>query len=96
MSQDEVTTVVRSLGRYLRANPLACDSASGIAQWWFKPEDEVSMDVLVQALEWLKRSGALEESTGADGRVRYRRRGDDIVLDRALSARESIVRRDKP
>jgi hypothetical protein len=92
MNEDEVTAAVRVLASYLRANPLACDSALGIAQWWFKPENMVSMDVLVQALEWLKRRGAVEESVGADGRVRYRRRGDDAVLDRAVTTREAITR----
>lgn len=91
MSDDEVTVVVRALVSYLRAHPLACDSALGIAQWWLKPEDVVSMDVLVQALDWLQRRGVLEESTGGDGRVRYRRRGDDALLDRVLAARQTTA-----
>jgi hypothetical protein len=94
MSDDEVTVVVRALVSYLRTHPLACDSALGIAHWWLEPEDVVSMDVLVQALEWLKSQGALEESTGADGRVRYRRRGDDGLLDRIVAARTPWVRGD--
>jgi hypothetical protein len=92
MNEDEVTAAVLVLASYLRANPLACDSALGIAQWWFKPEDMVSMDVLVRALEWLKSRGALEESVGTDGRVRYRRRSDDAGLDLAVAAREAITR----
>ena len=92
MNEDEVTAAVVVLARYLRANPLACDSAPGIARWWFKPENMVSMNVLYQALEWLKSRGALEESVGADGRVRYRRRGDDAELDLAVAAREAIMR----
>jgi hypothetical protein len=91
MSEDEVTAAVRVLASYLRANPLACDSALGIARWWFKPENVVSMDVLVRALEWLERRGAVEQSVAADGRVRYRRRGDDAVLDLALTAREATT-----
>jgi hypothetical protein len=91
MNQNELTAAIKALARYLRANPLACDSATGIAQWWLKPGEEVSMDVLARALEWLKETGALEESTGADGRVRYRRRGDDSVLDLAVAAREAFT-----
>ena len=93
MSEDELTAAVRSLARYLRANPLACDSATGIAHWWFKPEEEVSTDILSRALEWLKDHGALQASQGADGRVRYRRRGDDAVLDLAVATRESLTGR---
>jgi len=86
MNEDAPTAVVRALVQYLRANPSACDSASGIARWWLQPDHEVSMSVLVSALEWLKRNGVLEDSSGADGRVRYRRSGDDAALDRALAS----------
>ena len=72
MNEDEVTEIVRSLAQYLRAHPLACDSASGAAQWWLLP-DEASMDVVERALEWLKQCGVLEETAGSDGRTRYRR-----------------------
>lgn len=95
MNENEVTAVVRSLGRYLSAHPLACDSATGIARWWLKPEEQVSTDVLIHALQWLKDRDALEELTGADGRVRYRRRGDDAALDRAVAAREALRGRTK-
>ena len=33
-ADDPVTALVRSLNRYLRDNPLACDGAEGIARWW--------------------------------------------------------------
>ncbi len=92
MNEDEPTAVVRALVQYLRANPSACDSASGIARWWLQADHEVSMNVLVRALEWLTRNGALEASAGADGRVRYRRSGDDAALDKALASRAAFAK----
>ena len=92
MGEDDVTTIVHSLARYLRAHPLACDSASGIAQWWLAP-DEMSMGALERALEWLKQRGVLEETLGSDGRTRYRRRGDDQALDAAVAACADVARR---
>jgi hypothetical protein len=93
MDEDEVTAIVRSLARYLRAHPLACDSASGIAQWWLQPDDDVSMDALMRALDWLKRCDVVEDTAGSDGRTRYRRRCDDQALDAAVAARDTVLRR---
>lgn len=87
MDEDKVTAIVGGLARYLRANPLACDSASGIASWWLPPDDRVAMSSLLQALEWLKQHGALEVLVGSDGRTRYRRSGDDHALNAAVAAR---------
>jgi hypothetical protein len=94
MNQDEVIAIVHALARYLRSNPLACDSAAGIAQWWL-PESEVSMEAVLHALECLKEVGALEETAGADGRVRYRRRGGNKALDAAVAALEGAPRQEK-
>jgi hypothetical protein len=77
--------LVCALARYLRANPLACDSLDGIARWWlagneFGPED------LMQALAWMVEQGLVEELVAADGRMRYRRRGPDGRLDALIDA----------
>jgi len=92
MNEDDVTAVVVSLARYLSAHPNACDSASGIASWWLPSELEVSMDVLTCALEWLVRQGVLVEAPGADGRIRYRRVGDQRALERSIHARAGAGR----
>jgi len=87
MNEDDVTAVVVCLARYLSAHPNACDSASGIAGWWLPSGNEVPMEVLMRALERLTLQGVLVAATGADGRVRYRRSGDDQVLERAIATR---------
>ncbi|MEH6413450.1 hypothetical protein [Pseudomonas sp. CGJS7] len=71
---------VRGLAGYLRANPQACDTAEGIRRWWFDSEHEVEMEQLQDALDWMKRRGAIEEILAADGRRRYRRLADDALL----------------
>ncbi|MBW8808059.1 MAG: hypothetical protein JF591_04350 [Lysobacter sp.] len=38
------------------------------------------MNELHDALEWMKRCGAIEEIVAVDGRRRYRRLGDDAQL----------------
>jgi hypothetical protein len=71
-ADDDVTALVRSLNRYLRDNPLACDSADGIARWWLAaPPDPGTLDA---ALVRMAREGEIQALRAADGRVRYRRR----------------------
>lgn len=77
---DAASACVSSLAGYLRANPQACDTAEGIRRWWFGTEHEVAMSELQDALEWMKRRGAIEEIVAVDGRRRYRRLADDAVL----------------
>jgi hypothetical protein len=72
--------VVCALARYLRANPLACDSLDGIGRWWLAAHP-VTPEELVQALSWMKEQGVVEELVAADGRLRYRRRGPEALLD---------------
>jgi hypothetical protein len=86
MEQDQVATIVRALAVYLRANPHACDTISGIARWWVDPGMRVSTAALQDALAWLTRFGALEVVATGDGRKRYRRVGDDSLLDAAAGA----------
>jgi hypothetical protein len=72
--------VVRALAQYLRANPLACDSLDGIGRWWLAGHD-LGPEDLMQALAWMKERGLVEVLVAADGRLRYRRRATDAVLD---------------
>lgn len=76
----EIDAVVRSLGRYLRDNPAACDSAEGIRRWWFADGHVVAEDELDKALNRMKQRGLIEETIAVDGRVRYRRIASDEQL----------------
>ena len=67
--------VVRSLSRYWRDNPFACDTAEGIRQWWLAPADEISIEQVHVALAWLCDRGVAERLLAADGRPRFRRAG---------------------
>lgn len=79
--------VAREIARYLRANPLACDTWEGIARWWLGsnpiPESE-----LVATLKWMEDQGIIAARLAADGRVRYRRSevgvAGEAALDRLL------------
>lgn len=75
--------VVCALARYLRANPLACDSLEGIGRWWLAAHP-VTAEELVRALCWMKEQGLVEELVAVDGRLRYRRRAPEAVLDAAI------------
>jgi hypothetical protein len=80
MSDDpDMTAIVRALAKYLRANPLACDAPDGIIRWWLASQS-VSMEKLLQALDWMKQQGLVEEMEAADGRLRYRRSASDEQL----------------
>jgi Fe2+ or Zn2+ uptake regulation protein len=75
----EMTAIVRALAKYLRANPLACDAPDGIIRWWLASQS-VSMEKLLQALDWMKQQGLVQEMEAADGRLRYRRSASDELL----------------
>lgn len=81
-----LNAVVRTLARYMRDNPHACDSAEGIRRWWFADGYAVTADELEQALKWMRQRGLIDEVVAADGRVRIRRRGSDAQLDAAARA----------
>ncbi|MEX3788826.1 hypothetical protein [Paraburkholderia sp. BR14374] len=74
--------LVRRLARYLRVNPLACDTEEGIGKWWLGL-DPPSLVELSNALRWLVTIGVVEAARAADGRVRYRR----VALTAAIDAR---------
>lgn len=68
-----VTEVVAALGRYVRANPQACDTLAGIAAWWLQPRMEGrSPDVVGAALAVLVANGEMECAFGPDGQAVYR------------------------
>lgn len=68
-----VTEVVAALGRYVRANPQACDTVAGIAAWWLQPPTaRSSPDVVSAALAALVASGEMECAFGPDGQTVYR------------------------
>jgi hypothetical protein len=83
----EVVAMVCALAKYLEANRHACDAPDGIGRWWL-PEPAPSMEKLMGALDWMQRSGLVESSVAADGRLRYR----CIASDEQLKA---LVRRDR-
>jgi hypothetical protein len=77
------TELVAQLARYLRANPLACDTLEGIAQWWLGADGAIAGE-LATALKTLERSGIVARSHAADGQVRYRRTGLTAAVDARL------------
>lgn len=71
--QIAVTETVEALGRYLRANPQACDNIAGIAAWWLQPRPARSSPELVgAALAALVAKGEMECAFGPDGQRVYR------------------------
>ena len=79
----EVLAIACALARYMSANPLASDTPDGIYRWWLGP-DHGSMPKLLQALDWMKARGLMEEQVALDGRTRYRRTASDEQLDEAI------------
>jgi hypothetical protein len=69
-----VRSTVAQLTTYLQANPLACDSVEGIANWWLAECDAGDLRVVERALSALTAAGFVEAVVAIDGRVRYRGR----------------------
>lgn len=81
----DMNQAVLALAKYLRDNPLACDTAEGISRWWLASLP-VTTETLLRALDWMDRSGLVEASVAADGRLRYKRLATDgqlLALTRA-------------
>jgi hypothetical protein len=79
----QVDTIVVQLARYLRANPLACDTQEGIAQWWLGVDGLIAGE-LETALERLESIGVVTRSHATDGQVRYHRAGLNAAVDAGL------------
>lgn len=94
-SADDIQTLVCGLSRYLRANPLACDTCEGIKRWWLDTTPAVADSRLLIALDWMVKQGLMERLVAADGRVRYRRtaRADADALLRLLADEQAVARR---
>lgn len=67
----EDACVLDALRRYLGDNPLACDSADGIARWWLRAA--YAPRRVEAALQQLLSDGVLMRQSAADGRVRWKR-----------------------
>lgn len=78
-----MVAVLEELACYLRANPLASDTADSICRWWLDGHP-ARMDGVIQALELMQRQGLVEAVVAADGRLRYRRIGSDAEFDRLI------------
>jgi hypothetical protein len=76
-------SIVRLVARYLRDNPLASDTAEGIAHWWL-PAGTTNGETLQQALSHLIALGAVEAVNASDGKVRYRRATGGAEIDALL------------
>jgi len=81
----ETIDVVCALARYLRANPLACDSLEGIGRWWLATQGVLRKE-LEQALSLMMQEGLVEQIVATDGRMRYLRCSDDARLQAAIDA----------
>lgn len=75
--------IIRQLARYLRANPLACDTLEGIAQWWLEAAN-VQPARIARALDWLEQAGVVARLRAADGQLRFRRTELNALVDARL------------
>jgi hypothetical protein len=84
MSDVKLTAIARDLAAYLRANPEAVDTATGIARWWLEPQRVATLAEVEAALTMLNGMGVVESSVAADGQRRFRRTCDDERLEGAF------------
>lgn len=69
---DPVHEVAELLRDYLAANPNACDTERGIADWWLAEAPlPPAPDLVREALCVLESEGLLERVACNDGRVEY-------------------------
>ncbi|MBP8132860.1 MAG: hypothetical protein KAY13_01185 [Zoogloea sp.] len=66
--ENPVEQISRSIIRYLRTHPDACDTSSGILKWWLGTENQPASELEVRgALEYLLRAGKLLRTALAHG-----------------------------
>lgn len=75
--------IIGQLARYLRANPLACDTLEGIAQWWLGTAGVAPLQ-LARALDRMERDGVVASLRAADGHRRFRRAALNATVDAGL------------
>ena len=86
-----ITTLalVRRLLMYTHANLDARDTALGIARWWLESKEEVDLQALDEALDFLVARDIFSERLAADGRRSYRRVCSGAVVLRLLQELQS-------
>jgi hypothetical protein len=75
--------IIVELARYLRANPLACDTLEGIAHWWLHTPN-LPPDRLARALARMESAGVVARLHAADGQLRFRRAELNAAVDAGL------------
>jgi hypothetical protein len=69
----------------MQANAHADDSAEGNSRWWLDSENDLVMEELLKALDWMKQHDLVEETVAADARRRYGRLASDAQLAELLA-----------
>jgi Fe2+ or Zn2+ uptake regulation protein len=66
-----VAAVARAIERYLKDNPAAADTASGIRGWWLPSALRAELSVVVSALDLLETQGMVDKTIRQGGEVIY-------------------------
>jgi hypothetical protein len=77
--------VICQLLMYVHANPIASDSAEGIAQWWLDPKEGVNVQLVGDVLDFLVDRGMFAKRVAADGRHSYRRSCTDAQIQQVIT-----------
>ena len=68
----QIAGIADAILGHLHTNPLAADSALGVARWWLGPPfDSATLEQVEQALEGLVAKGVLRRLRLSDGGVLY-------------------------
>ena len=81
----DLLNLVRTLARYMRDKPHACDSSEGIHRWWLPDGHKFNADEIEMALDWMAKNNLVLQTVAADGRVRFSRISSDARLDAILN-----------
>lgn len=70
--REQVESIAAAILAHLESNPLAADSADGVARWWLgTAHPNVTVEQAECALDWLVSRGALRCLRLTDGTVLY-------------------------
>lgn len=73
MQEPSVAEIVQAILEYLRKNPDAQDTQSGIVEWWLPAHQMKPRDPTIKAaLDQLVNAGLLSEHKGKDAQTSYR------------------------